>query len=324
MRKILTSIFVIALMAVAVFGATRAFFSDTETSVGNTFEAGSLDLRVDSESHFNGLVCTLGENEQYTWQVPVGGQSVGPEHYPQPGDPCTGTWSQSDLGPGAEWRFFNFSDLKPGDEGENTISLHVLDNDAWGRLLVNNITDLDVTCTEPESEAVDVECNPSGIPGDGELGEAIAFDAWLDEGGVAGFQCNDPDPDDNPETDDATSGARCAADPLEGDNLLNGVEQLFWTDETIDEVAEGPFALDDVLGGAYALHVCTEATGHTDYGLCHGLAEDGRMVGSATYYFGLAWDIPETAGNEIQSDSIVADMVFEVEQHRNNPTPFGS
>jgi hypothetical protein len=47
------------------------------------------------------------------------------------------------------------------------------------------------------------------------------------------------------------------------------------------------------------------------------------MVGSTTYYFGLAWSVPDDVGNEAQTDSLNADLTFEVEQHRNNPIPFG-
>lgn len=47
MKKILASVAVVALMSVAAIGATRAFFSDTVTSTGNTFAAGTLDLEVD-------------------------------------------------------------------------------------------------------------------------------------------------------------------------------------------------------------------------------------------------------------------------------------
>lgn len=312
MKKILLSSGLIVFMAAVVISATGAFFSDTETSTGNTFTAGALDLKVDSQSHFNGLVCVVSEQGS-TWQVPQGGQSVGPEHYPQPGMPCTGTWAETDLIPGSlAFRFFNFDDLKPGDEGENTISLHVTDNDAWGCFIVDRVSDLDVTCTEPESEdADDVSC-VADIAAAGELGAALTFDAWLDEGSVPGFQCNNP-------ADNATAGASCAADLLEGDNILNGVEVLFWNDETVDAASEGPFAMSEVLAAANVAHACETQTGHTNYGVCHGLADDGRMVGSATYYWGLAWNIPDTAGNEIQTDSLVMDMVFEIEQHRNNP-----
>jgi predicted ribosomally synthesized peptide with SipW-like signal peptide len=47
MKKILLSVSIIAAVAAVVFGITTAFFSDTETSTGNTFTAGSLDLIVD-------------------------------------------------------------------------------------------------------------------------------------------------------------------------------------------------------------------------------------------------------------------------------------
>ena len=45
-RKILASIVVIALMASALGIGTYAIFSDTETSVGNSFTAGTLDLKI--------------------------------------------------------------------------------------------------------------------------------------------------------------------------------------------------------------------------------------------------------------------------------------
>ncbi|MEK7509662.1 MAG: TasA family protein [Patescibacteria group bacterium] len=317
--RILASVAMLVFVGAVVAGSTGAFFSDTETSTGNTFTAGALDLKVDSQSHFNGLVCRIGAQNEVNpgvlgWHHPTDDSLVGPEHFPQPGDPCTGTWAESDLiADSLAFRFFNFDDLKPGDEGENTISLHVLDNDAWGCFTVDNVVDSDVTCTEPESEDVDdLSCTPNGNVAVGELGAALTFDAWLDEGTTPGFQCNNPDVP-------ATAGASCDADPEEGDNILNGVEQLFWDDETVDEASEGPFAMSNVLSTAYALHQCTDATGHTEYGLCHGLALDGRMVGSATYYWGLAWSIPGTAGNEIQTDSLTLDMIFEAVQHRNNP-----
>ena len=46
MKKILLSLLTIALVATVAVGATRAYFSDTETSVGNSITAGTLDLKV--------------------------------------------------------------------------------------------------------------------------------------------------------------------------------------------------------------------------------------------------------------------------------------
>ncbi len=40
----------IALVATSAIGATQAYFVDTETSTGNTFAAGTLDLNVDGDN----------------------------------------------------------------------------------------------------------------------------------------------------------------------------------------------------------------------------------------------------------------------------------
>ena len=58
MKKILTSLAVIAVVGAIVAGATSAFFSDTETSAGNTFTAGSIDLKIDHVyQSYNNEVC---------------------------------------------------------------------------------------------------------------------------------------------------------------------------------------------------------------------------------------------------------------------------
>lgn len=47
MKKILLSLLAIAMVSMATFQATKALFSDQETSVSNTFTAGTLDLSID-------------------------------------------------------------------------------------------------------------------------------------------------------------------------------------------------------------------------------------------------------------------------------------
>ena len=39
-------------------GTTGAFFNDRETSTGNTFAAGAVDLKIGNESYYNGAVST--------------------------------------------------------------------------------------------------------------------------------------------------------------------------------------------------------------------------------------------------------------------------
>jgi predicted ribosomally synthesized peptide with SipW-like signal peptide len=50
MRKIIISLSVVAAVAAAVVVGTTAFFSDTETSTGNTFTAGTIDIAIDGEN----------------------------------------------------------------------------------------------------------------------------------------------------------------------------------------------------------------------------------------------------------------------------------
>ena len=282
MKKILLSLATIAIVGIAATGLTVSFYGDTETSTGNTFTAGSVELKVDSTSHYNYMVCT-GD-----------------------GTACDGSWQQKDLENGVD-KFFNFTDIKPGDHGEDTISLHVIDNDAWGRFLLDNVLDQDNTCTVPEQVAENDQCvEPDG---DGEVDENLNWHIWLDQGSEPGFQCGNPE-----------LQTECS-DTEEGNNIQDADEPTIY-DGTIGGF--GPFDLKDILIAAYDAS-CTEgpsADGHDDYGLCHGLASDGRMVGSTTYYFGLAWELPIETGNEVQSDSFTADMIFQVEQFRNNPNPF--
>lgn len=50
MKKIILSVFMILAVSAATFGATKAYFSDVETSVGNTITAGTLDLTVGGQN----------------------------------------------------------------------------------------------------------------------------------------------------------------------------------------------------------------------------------------------------------------------------------
>lgn len=315
MKKILLSLGIIVFAVAGTAFGTGAFYGDVETSTGNTFTAGAIELMVDSVSHYNGMVCSDGGTWQPSGDVPNFGEPVG---FPVQGSPCEGTWDETNLEGGVH-KFFYFTDLKPGDHGEDTISLHVYDNDAWGQFVITPTEDKDNSCTEPEIAAEianNTVCDESGDD-NGEIDDNLRFTAWLDQGEIPGFQCGDPDLGD--------TGAKCNDDPTEGDNIYQSYEGPYiWDNELIGNL--GPFDLSDVFAYAYSYYDCdvqSSPIGHNDYELCHGLAEDGRMVGSTTYYFGLAWDLDlDGTGNEVQTDSYIADLTFRVEQHRNNPNPF--
>jgi len=57
-RKVLASVFIISMLAFSLGYGTMSLFSDTETSSGNTFTAGTLNLKV-------------GDNDPTTWNFAI-------------------------------------------------------------------------------------------------------------------------------------------------------------------------------------------------------------------------------------------------------------
>ncbi len=144
MSRIILSLSLITLVIGTLgYGATTAFFSDTETSAANIFTAGAIDLKVDNESYYNGVL-----NASTTWEA-------------------------SDL---TIQKFFDFDDLKPDDYGEDTISLHVETNDAYMCANVKLTSNNDNTQTEPEA-LVDANGTTTG-----ELAGLVNFIWWADDG----------------------------------------------------------------------------------------------------------------------------------------------
>lgn len=83
-NKILLSLGTLVVAAVVVVGGTLAFYNDTETSTGNIFTAGSIDLKVDHlKQTYNGVDCKTCDVEiksDTTNEVTatVGGTDTGP------------------------------------------------------------------------------------------------------------------------------------------------------------------------------------------------------------------------------------------------------
>jgi len=163
MKNTLIRLALIGGLATAVVAATGAFFSDTETSAGNTLVAGAIDLKVDNTCYYNGQACTNG----FWGGVEANGA-------------CSCTWESKDLDEND--LFFDLTDIKPGDWEEDTISLTVQDNESWLCADVTLRSDDDVTCTDPENEAEGpLVCQVPGA-GLGELADALNFLWWADDG----------------------------------------------------------------------------------------------------------------------------------------------
>ncbi len=149
MKKIITSLFF--LLAICTFTAigTSAYFIDRESTRNNSFNSGKVDLKIDNLSYYN------GELSRET------------------------SWRRKDLGEGDF--FFNFTDLKPTDDGHDAISLHVSSNASWACMEMSLTSDDDVSSNEPELESGDAPEN-SGDDFDGELGTQLSFVFWSDDG----------------------------------------------------------------------------------------------------------------------------------------------
>lgn len=149
-KRILGSLMLVAVVAAAVGLGTRAFFSDTETSKDNVLQAGSIDLLIDNESWYYG---------------PRGLEKL----------PFPYTWDPSNL---TIEKFFDFNDLKPGDWGEDTISVEVNDNPAYACANITLTQSHENERVDPEKEAGDDSFGKWG----GELDEHINFVFWADDG----------------------------------------------------------------------------------------------------------------------------------------------
>lgn len=151
MRKILLSLGTLVFIGALVVSATGAFFSDTETSTGNTFAAGDIDLQIDNTSYVTNAAGVLVASPNNTWAI-------------------------SNL---TNQLFFSFADVKPGDIGEDTISVHAGSNNAWACMAADITATPENTLVDPESDAGDV--GPA-LGDNGELQNFLNFTFWNDDG----------------------------------------------------------------------------------------------------------------------------------------------
>lgn len=213
-----------------------------------------------------------------------------------------GTWKESDLN--CRNKFFNFSDIKPGDRGEDTISLKVSNDDGCGQMIFKSIKDSGNVCNEPEVQANDPDCRnktPGSREMKGELGAAMKFSLWLDQGRTPGFQGKN--------------------DQGEGDNVFNENDVLLSDWKSINKFSNVNEIRKHLRQARNAFFdVCKKADADGDgkktkNNVCAGLSSDGRMIKDVVYYYGLAWRLPPETGNEVQTDGLGFDLSFSVKSN---------
>ena len=116
-------------------------------SSGNTFAVGEVDIMVGNGSYYNGVFS------------------------------AETSWSVSDL---TAEKFFDFSDMRPGDYGEDSISIEVLLEDTYLCAEVTLTSNNENGCNEPEA-LEDSSCGSPGV-GEGELADLMEFIFWADDG----------------------------------------------------------------------------------------------------------------------------------------------
>lgn len=295
-KRILISLSVIGVVAAIAIGGTVAYFSDTETSTGNLFAAGSIDLMIDNHCYYNGMECIYDDGEgEYYWDTNKNGILDGEEI--AEGNECFCTWNLANL---TDELFFDFEDLKPGDWGEDTVSLHVDNNDAWACVTFENMVDDDNDCTEPEAEEGDGSCGPE----EGELSDELYFKFWADI------------------CDYTVDGYEAFAPAFPGDDIFQPMCDVYLMDDYASAIGSGAvFTL--AAPGEY--NIFTRVTGEP-------------LIGGETYYIGKVWCFGEIGAvvngetlvhswtcngepvdNMTQSDSLTGDIIFYAEQARNNP-----
>jgi predicted ribosomally synthesized peptide with SipW-like signal peptide len=82
MRKIIISLSVVAAVAAAVVVGTTAFFSDTETSTGNTFTAGTIDISVDNMNPWSKTFTLADMKPSYVDYINFEIQNIGSDPNP--------------------------------------------------------------------------------------------------------------------------------------------------------------------------------------------------------------------------------------------------
>ena len=198
-RKVLAGLGAVGIASAGAGLGTTAFFSDSETFGDNTLTAGELDLLVDWQQTYD-----FGEGQTFISAHPDhdgdGEQSIAADNdagqlrysdFPDEEDEdsnganlpvldCANIppLEEADFGTdpvtGQEMEtLVQLSDVKPGDSGEITFSLHLCDNPGYIWMQADNVSESGGVHTEPEM-LVDAENLP-------DLADAIEATLWYDE-----------------------------------------------------------------------------------------------------------------------------------------------
>ncbi len=195
-RRVLAGLGAVGIASAGAGLGTSAFFSDEEEFANNRLTAGTLDLKLDYKATYFGGPGRLDDVQSMGYpdaeeileaDEPTGRYLL--TQAPSPAD--MQAWE--DLVQGEEFDFcspeadeflvngtgipmFTLDDVKPGDSGEVTVSIHICDNPGYLRMVGELSDSLENDQTEPELDAEGADTD-----GIGELADAIEVCVWYDE-----------------------------------------------------------------------------------------------------------------------------------------------
>lgn len=204
-RTVLGSLGAVGVGAAAAGLGTTAVLNDEEIFDGNTTTAGTLDLKVDWQQHYHGP-----DGEVFVNAHPDHDDD-GKQSVPHPTEPYVAEYTGRNLvdlltcetpgfdeeydfaapnrglddgGPLTEQEsLVHLEDVKPGDSGEITFSLHLCGNPGYlwmGGAEVQN-TENGYAEPEPTTVADGDTRDPTNSDGRGELAEAVEVELWYDD-----------------------------------------------------------------------------------------------------------------------------------------------
>ncbi|WP_178916441.1 vWA domain-containing protein [Natronomonas gomsonensis] len=198
-RRMLAGLGAVGVASAGAGFGTTAFFSDEESFVDNSLVAGELDLLIDWQQTYDfgdGLTFVSahpdhdGDGEQSIAADNDAGQ-LRYSDFPDEEDPDSNganlpvlncenipPLSEADFGTdpvtGEEMEtLVQLTDVKPGDSGEITFSLHLCDNPGYVWMQAGNVSEDGGVAAEPE-----LLVDPDNL---GDLGDAIQATLWYDE-----------------------------------------------------------------------------------------------------------------------------------------------
>jgi len=196
----------------------------------------------------------------------------------------------------------HFEDVKPGDFGEVTFSLHLCDNPGYVWFTGDLVDNDENSVTEPEAEDPDEDqtADDPADSHDGELADALRVMFWYDE--APGNNVYEPDD----QGEEAFLG--------QGDGVHTAPVSLSEAMTHLDDGHGVP------LDGAVLDNFASQPDGMTFDELEQAATVDARncFVAENSYYVGFAWWLPKDHANELQTDSVGLDLGFYVEQCRHN------